>query len=211
MNRRHFENDDFADDKDIVRRREVAAAFERMVDTCSAMLADKLSLGDDIDENFEQFVLYKQLREPDTMYTKQSATLPLQVSLVEIHNVSARNGEHSRDYIVMGNLLLQREFPMTHIYQETVGARVADWFLKGDVDFKECKKFSRAFHVVSQDRERLRMLLSNKPLDELVKFPNLQLEIHGHSCVFRSSSDLVDEYHVAEFVDLAKTLQSVFL
>jgi hypothetical protein len=53
--------------------------------------------------------------------------------------------------------------------------------------------------------------LNNKPLDELVKFPNLQLEIHGHCCVFRSSSELIDEYHVAEFVDFAKTLKSIFL
>jgi hypothetical protein len=211
MNRKHFEKDDFANDKEIAKNRQIRARFEAMIDTCSATLAEKLALSEEVAGNLEQFVLYQQLREPETIYTKQSATLPLQVSLVEIHNLSARNGNHSRDYIVLGNLLLQREFPLTHIYEETIGARVADWFLKGDVDFKECKKFSRRFHVISQDREKLRLLLSHKPLDELTRFPHLQLEIHGRSCVFRVSAGLLDEDHIDEFIALVNTLKTIFL
>jgi hypothetical protein len=85
-----------------------------------------------------------------------------------------------------------------------------NWLIKGDVDFKDYPLFSKKFHVVTKDKDRLNYLLYNKPLDELTEFPDMELEINGNQCFFRCSKQPMDQEITKEFVALGKLLLRVF-
>lgn len=81
--------------------------------------------------------------------------------------------------------------------------------MKQDVDFKEQKKFSRKFHVVSQDKEKLQILFLNKPLDELAAFPEMEVEINGNNCLFKVSGNPMSVDGTRKFIELAKKLYKI--
>jgi len=82
---------------------------------------------------------------------------------------------------MLGLLSLNKEYPFTCIFRETLKEKINDWFVKQDVDFEEFKKFSDQFHMVSGDPSEIRSFLWNKPLDELTAFPEMEAEINRRS------------------------------
>ena len=83
---------------------------------------------------------------------------------------------------------------------------MVDLFVKGDLDFKYQKKFSKKFHLVTKDKEKLVLLLENKPLDDLIQFPEMEVEICKKQCLFRLSENTMNMEEAKQFIGLTHCL-----
>src|SRR6185295_1679778 len=110
---------------------------------------------------------------------------------------------------MLGLLSLNKEYPFTCIFRETLKEKINGWFVKQDVDFEEYKKFSDQFHMVSGDPSEIRSFLWNKPLDELTAFPAMEAEINRRHCLFRNSPKPVSREEAQSFTLLAKKLMKI--
>lgn len=206
--------DDFANDKEIQRQRKIQQEYNKMIETSLQIISDQLHLTPASHKNMKPFLMFKTLGTPILTRSFKPANddYPLQVSLVEYHlsYTTPRAHNAGTDLYLFGLLALRKSYPLTYIFEETIRERIVNWFIKGDVDFKEQKKFSRRFHVVTKDKEKLSLLLLNKLLDDLAAFPKMEIEINGNNCLFRVSKLPVSESEAEKFVRLAKVIRNTF-
>lgn len=206
------ETDDFANDKEIQRLRKARQEYAEMYDECIRVISTELFLEPASHRNMKGFVMFKTLNTPILSASFNStAGNNLQVSVVEYHSSyrTAKDSNSGTDIYFFGMISLQRNYPPTYIFRETAREKITDLFLKQDVDFSGQKKFSRKFHVITHDKEKLMPLLSDKPLDELAIFPELEIEINGQNCLFRVSRKPVSPEEAKQFVLLAKTIMQI--
>jgi hypothetical protein len=140
------------------------------------------------------------------------ANVPLLVSLVQYAS-SYSTGKYSnsgKDHYLFGYLVMKQSFPKTYVCKETIREKITDLFLRLEVDFENNKKFSKKFHVLTDDKSKLTNLLQFKKLDDLAPYPDMELEIHGNTCLFRSSRKSISIEETNAFCDLTKTLIKVF-
>jgi len=206
----NFEQDDFADDKEVQQFRKRDREYWEYVKECVEMVVSGLSVSlVEKETDINTSVLFNSLRTHELVELYESEQDGLQIILAEYNNSNVKNSSGT-DHYLLGYLPLQKDYPLTCIYRETIREKIVDLFVKGDVDFKEHKAFSKRFHVVTKDREKLTRLLYNKPLDELVAFPELLLELDGNKCVFRVSPHAINDSDAAKFADLVKTIRRIF-
>lgn len=209
-----FEGDDFANDKEIQRLRKIDADYRKLLDDCMRIVSQKLNLEEGVAEDISPFALIQSLREAD-VYSSfcSNGALPLQACLLQ-HKwvVHGKYGNRTGiDTNIVGLLTLKKEYPVTYIYKETLADKISDWFAKTDVDLKDCKRFSSCFHMVTQDKEKLKLLLLNKPMDDLARYPDAAIEIKGYKCLFKVSNDDISEEQAEKFTGLAQTLCRILL
>jgi hypothetical protein len=181
---------------------------EEFVKECIAVISKRIPLEKADYEAMDSFLMYKshgrREGEPFVYDNYFSADYNLQVSVVSYAPHKTQTFEH-----LFGLFTLQKEFPLTYIFRETMKERIADFFVKADVDFKEQKKFSKAFHVVTKDREKLKLLFMGRQLDELAEFPEMEVEIKGKQCLFRASMGSIDEEEAEKFIKLVMLLRTI--
>lgn len=208
-----FSGDDFANDKEIQRIRAQEQAYNKMVNDSLTIIQDKLGVVEASHKNLKGFEMFKNLqaivvrslRAPDSNNS-------LHVSLAQ-YTSSIPSGKHSNistDQYLFGHFEMRRTYPPTYIYKETLSEKIAGIFLNNELDFKHSKKFSRKFHVLTHDKRRLSELLQFKDLDELARYPEMELEIQGDAVLFRSSRKAVSPEEAERFCRLAKVLVRVF-
>jgi hypothetical protein len=208
-----FSGDDFANDKEIQKSRREAEAYNRLINESLAIVKDELGLRKSSHTNFKKFLMFKSLQPIliDSFRAEQSP-LPLVVSVAEYRSAfpTAKLHNSGSDLYLFGLIEYQKEFPKSYICRETIREKMVDLLTRQETDFKEHKKFSRSFHVMSQDGKRLTDLFQLKNMDELTAFPDMELEIHEHSCVFRNSRCSISIEEASDFAELAKSLVDVF-
>ena len=111
---------------------------------------------------------------------------------------------------MFGYFTMTHSFPKTYVCKETIREWITDLFVNNEVDFEHCKKFSRKFYVLTEDKKQLSDLLQFKDLDELADYPDMELEFQGNACLFRSSRKCILPDEAEVFTELAKTLIGIF-
>jgi hypothetical protein len=207
------ETDDFANDKEIQRLRKIQREQDELIEECVGIVSKELLLEEKECTDIASFTLFKSLG-PSGIHNEFRSTLDhldMEVYLVwyqwRLHSGKINNS--GTDECFLGLLSLKKEYPLTCIFRESMRTIITDWFIKQDVDFEEQKKFSRQFHVISQDKDKLKSLLWNKPLDELADFPEMEVEISGKQCLFKVSGNPVNEQESIRFIHLAKKLAAI--
>ena len=159
------------------------------------------------------FMIFKSLRSPkiSTALKSVNGNIELQVVLVQYTWwVAGGKLQSGNAESFLGLLKFRKDYPATCIFKETLREKISDWFVKQDVDFEDQKRFSGQFHVVSKDKEKLQMLLLDKPLDELAQFPDIEVELKGNYCLFKFSNRWLSRGEAHGFVELSKTLHKIF-
>src|SRR5688500_12049172 len=208
-----FSGDDFLNDKEIQKSRKEAEAYNRLINESLAVVKDELGLIKSSHTNFKKFLMFKNL-QPILIdsFRAQQAPLPLIMSVAEYRSAYPipKNHNSGSDLYLFGSIGYNKQFPKSYICRETIREKMVDLFSRQEIDFKEHKKFSRCFHVISKDGKRLTDLFQFKNMDELTAFPNMELEIHEHSCLFRNSRRSISIEEASDFAELAKTLVDIF-
>lgn len=204
-----FSGDDFIDDKEVQKLRKEREAYNKMVDQCLTILKQELTLTQSGHKNFKTFHMFKNL-EPTTIDTYTSSAFPCRVMVsIAQYGSSYPTGRVANagiDNYLFGYIELRKEFPSTYVCKETMQQKIINLFVRNDVDFSDHKKFSNKFNVVTKDEKRLESLLRFKNMDHLSAFPELEIEIHGHDCLFRNSRRSISPREATEFSELAKML-----
>ena len=208
-----FSGDDFVNDKEIQKARREAEAYNRLINESLAVVRDELELRESSHTNFKKFLMFKNL-QPILIdsFRAQRAPLPLIVSVAQYRSgyPIPKNHNSGSDLYLFGSIGYNKQFPKSYICRETIREKMVDLFSRQEIDFKEHKRFSRCFHVISQDGKRLTDLFQYKHMDELAAFPNMELEIHENSCLFRNSRCSISMEEASDFAELAKTLVGIF-
>lgn len=210
-----IEDDPFADDEDVLAYRKEQAEYDEMLNECSVIFCKEFNLAETEEgPEISSFEIPKSLEKINTIYffgsSDRDNTLTILLAEFQWFHNSPKFRSEDSDHCLFGYINLNKEFPQTFIYKETVKERIVNWFVKGDIDFKEHKKFSRNFHVVTKDKEKLTFLIGNKPLDILLPFPDMQIEISGTKCMFRVSQNTISIEETNQFVLLTKAMLKIF-
>jgi hypothetical protein len=208
-----FSGDDFANDKQIQQSRKAAALAQKLYDNSIAIIRKELNLAEGSHKNFKTFSMFKGLEATllDS-FCNEHGSRKMIVSVAEYHSSYPipRNSNEGTDLYLFGYLELSKSFPATYIHKETVRERISDLFLKLDTDFRDQKKFSRKFRVLTKDKDGLMERLRFIELDQLAKFPNMEAEIKDHAILFRHSREAMSPDEATRFVELAKVLINLF-
>ncbi len=208
-----FSGDDFADDKEIQRARAERKAYEKLVQECLELIGEELNASKSGHINLKGFNIFKPLDAT----LKQSLKSVINekviwVTLVEYESAfpTARDSNWGIDQYLIGHISFNTKFPRTYIQKETLKEKIEDLFLKQDTDFRHCKKFSKKFHVVTEDKNKLAHLFQSKNLDALTDFPDLELEFFNNAALFRSSRKPISMEEAQIFCNLTKVLLCTF-
>jgi hypothetical protein len=208
-----FSQDDFANDKFILKQRAAAAAYDKMVKESLSILKDSLGVQDASHKNLKSFSMFRDL-QPTIVESLRSvdAEIPMHVVLIEYatnHSIGRLHNSGS-DHYLFGHFPLNKTYPKTFICKETVREKIVDLFVKVDLDFKHSKKFSRKFQVLTEDKVLLSNLLQFKQLDDLAAFPDMEVEIQQNACLFRTSRRAISIQEATSLVELTKCLVKIF-
>ncbi|MGC4104037.1 hypothetical protein [Ferruginibacter sp.] len=208
-----FSGDDFANDKDIQKERAAIKAYNKMIDDALALIKKELNVQDASHINLKGFEMFKSLTATiiDSLRSVNESKA-LQVSLARYNSSYpiARSSNGGTDLYLFGHITLKNNYPHTYIHKETIKEKIADIFLKLEVDFPDSKKFSRRFYVLTEDKKKLQDILQFKDLDQLTAFPDMEMEFSSNTLLFRSSRKPVSLEEAAVFCELAKTLLTLF-
>jgi hypothetical protein len=207
-----MEADDFANDKEIQRLRRIQKEHDEMISECVGLVSGEFLLEPCSARELESFLMFKGLDSAGIVDSfRSTGNFTLDIYLVQYRWTLHAGKIHNSgvEECFLGLLTLNKEYPATYIFKETLKEKITDWFVKQDVDFKTQKKFSRKFQVITQDKEKLKILLLSKSLDELAAFPQMEVEINGNDCLFRVSGNPITQDETRKFIELAKKLSKI--
>jgi hypothetical protein len=208
-----FSGDDFASDKEVLKHREQVAAYKKRIDDAVAIVKDELGLEACSHKNLKTFSMFSVLR-PFLLSTFRARNSPLRLEMAVVEYTSSypvhKAVNSGSDQYFFGYIEFSKTFPKSYILKESLHLKLTDLILQQDADFPEHKKFSSRFHVITQDSKLLQDRFLFKDLDQLAAFPDMEVEIHEHSCLFRNSRKCISNKEAEEFSGLAKSLVEIF-
>jgi len=208
-----FSGDDFANDKNIQKARAAIQAREKMIADSLDVVREKLNVINGAHKNFKGFYMFKSLAATlKKSFRARNENTDLQISLAEyaFTILTGKLANSGTDQYLFGYFTMKNKYPKTYIHKETIKEKIAELFLKQEVDFEHSKKFSRKFYVITEDKRRLQELLLLKNLDSLTAFPDLELELNDNACLFRNSRKPISLEGATIFCELAIALLTVF-
>lgn len=209
-----FSGDDLGHHKEVQQSRAERMAYDQMVADSINIVTTRLSLTKASHKNLKTFLMFNILQPfISQSYKSLNPNTPLHVSLAEYESSFpiARNNNSGSDEYLFGYFTLDQTYPKTYVCKETLREKITDLLLKSDVDFDHSRTFSGKFHVVTEDKERLLQLLQSKNLNNLVPFPEMELELNGNTCLFRSSKKPISPEEASEFAELAIVLMKTLI
>jgi hypothetical protein len=202
----------FNHDRELTLNRQAREAYLKMLDECDVILKNSLDISrNEQHPDLSNFFMFNSLQDANVTESLKANILP--VKILTVHYFSqyktpkSRNAGH--DFYFMALMQLNKKVPHTMIYPETLSEKIADIFVRNELDFKDHKKFSRKFYTLSKDKEKLFDLLNSKPLNELVKYNNLEIEINDDRCLFRHSRKPVSKKEAMAICDLVKDVHRI--
>lgn len=208
-----FSNDDFKNDKQILKSREEVKAHKKMIEDSLSIISEAFCMKKSSHKNLKNFYRFKGL-EATLNYTMSStienrrlhvslATYFSSVPMPRVHNSGT-------DQYFFGFFECQHRYPRTYIHKESIKEKLVDLVLKKDVDFQNSKRFSRNFQLLTEDKKSLHDILQLQNLDELADFPDLEVELFDQALVFRSSRRPVSVDEASIFRNLTQVLLKTF-
>ncbi len=208
-----FSGDDFADDKQIQKKRILEAEFKKMTEDSIKVITDAFCAQISSHKNLKHFLLHKTIAIPTLIESYQGKWGNKAIHFCVFQYTSSvyagklyNAGENN--YFV-GLIDLDKTYPHTIVQPETIALKIEDLFTKTDVDFAHAKRFSWKFHAITEDKTALEMLFFNKDLDRIAQFPLTEFELNNRQCYFRENRKPVSLREAENFVELAKILLEV--
>jgi hypothetical protein len=201
-------------DNEMRRIKEEEKAFFQMRKESIDFVTTELNLQSEPVPDLKEFFLVNTLREPlvKESFCSLNPLLPIQMCIIQyLSEVQIGKVRKSgRESYFFALLTLKKEYPHTLIYPETVSEKIAEIFIKSELDFKDQKKFSRKFYTLTKDKEKLFDLLYNKPLNDLIIYKNMEVEINKNLCLLRHSRKPISKTEAISFCELAKKINRIF-
>ena len=205
----NHEDEVFAGDKDWLAHKKSQSETEEYIHTCISQLCRLLSLEQtNTIPDISQFDIYANLEDLYDLKYFSSATSLLPFTVIACYHDDVDTLYYD-DASLLGVVELRNRYPATSLQREKVGDKLADLIIKADIDFKEQKKFSQTFHLVSADKAFIRQHWERKPLDLLADYPALQLIIKDSYCIYKLYDDGLDENRVSDFATLTNNLLKI--
>ncbi len=88
---------------------------------------------------------------------------------------------------------IQQDIGRALIKPEGLGDKIADLFLKVDIDLKEYPRFSRNYFAVAENPEMFRTHFPKGLLKVLEKIGNMTIEVNGHWGLLRTEKNLTED------------------
>ena len=205
----NHEDEIFAGDKDWQEEQKIQAETEEHIHNCVNALCRILILEEtNIKPDISGFETYVSLNEKYDLKYFSSTTSSLSCTVIVCYHDTA-DSMYYDDASLLGVIDLRSRYPATCLRREMVADKIAGLITKADIDFKEHKKFSGTFHLVSSDKDAVRSLLANKPLDLLADFPTLELFLQDVQGIYKLYDREFDEKKVADFAAVTSLLLKI--
>lgn len=177
---------------------ERTAAYEKELQDSIKYIASQLDLAPVIHESNDSALLptgfsllnaisnFDRIERYNKCFAGNNPLSPFKMFVVSVE-YSSRSGKHNysrEDIHFAGLLTLKNNYPYTIIRPETFADKLADMFMHAELDITEQIKFSDAFYMLTNDKEKLTHLLAGRNLDELAANKEWMIEIKEISAFF---------------------------
>jgi hypothetical protein len=113
--------------------------------------------------------------------------------------------ENSLEFEMMGIVDLKKDYGNVFISPESLIDKVSEFFDPVEIDFKEDKKFSSLYYVLSEDEKKARAQMSGGLLKSIRSFKDLHIEIRGRKMLIRQQSGITIK-HTNTICDFAMSV-----
>jgi hypothetical protein len=209
-----FSDPEFDNEKEVKKWRKEREDFVKYINECTTVIRNSFNASKSSHKNLKRFELHKLITTPFIVESFAGSFRKKDVffSIIQYKTSAriARGDISGTDEYFVGVITLERSYPHTIILPETLGLKINNLFIRGDVDFRHAKWFSFKFHVITKDEDRLRRSFENIDLNRLNKFSNAEIEINENQCYFRANRKPVSLKEAEIFIELAKTICEIF-
>lgn len=88
---------------------------------------------------------------------------------------------------------IPQDIGRAYIRRETLADKLADMFIKVDIDFNEYPNFSKNYYVIGEDPDRVKKYLPKELIEVLDKIEDMSIEINGNLALIRTEKNLTEE------------------
>lgn len=113
--------------------------------------------------------------------------------------------ENSLEIEMLGIIDLKKDYGTVFISPESLIDKVSEFFDPVEIDFKEDKKFSSLYYVLSEDEKKARAVMSADLLKAIRSFKNLNIEIRGNKMLVRVQQEITID-HANTICDFAMSV-----
>lgn len=213
MNRKDEQND-WENDKEIMKLRKEKAAHEQKITDSIAVVKEALNAKETIEKEPSSFFLYSSIPGAfvNASYLGEWNGKKVYFGSFEYHTsiTAGRARSEGRDAYFFGVISLKEAYPHIVIKPELLALKIEDLFTKMDVDFKHARLFSFLYYVITKDKNALEFKFRSKELNRIARFLNAEIEFIGYECFFRVNRKAINLKEAERFVKLAKVLAEVF-
>lgn len=153
-------------------------------------------------EGFDELKKYKSLFVHRATEIKGSSGAFV-IMLVEKHLTIVETPHPGRSYVPQKKDIeevepilifsIQQDIGRALIKPEGLGDKIADLFLKVDIDLKEYPRFSRNYFAIAENPEMFRTHFPKGLLKVLEKVTNMTIEVNGHWGLLRTEKNLTED------------------
>jgi len=134
------------------------------------------------------------------------------IACIEINSTlkMGRRNETQTHKFLYGLVNTRRDFGISLLTKETLTNKIADLFLKIDIDFETNKTFSAKYRCLTNDAGKFRNAMSDELMDYLARINHIELEFKNNVCLFRTKRSIIDQKNNLELfsigIELSKML-----
>lgn len=134
-----------------------------------------------------------------------------QIYCVEIESTLkvGRSSSTQTHKFLYGLVNCRKDFGVSLLTKETLIDKVADLFLKIDVDFDNNRSFSSEYRCLSNDSNKFTNAMSDRLMDYLTTVNHVELEFKNSTCLFRTKKSIIDQKHNFELFSIGIELSKI--
>lgn len=155
---------------------------------------------------------YQQNAHITNSWSIQKNSNNFQLACIEIDSTlkMGRRNETQTHKFLYGLVNTRRDFGISLLTKETLTDKIADLFLKIDIDFETNKSFSKKYRCLSNDTDKFRNAMSDELMNYLSAINHLELEFKKNVCLFRTEKSVIEQKNNLELfsigIELSKML-----
>lgn len=160
-----------------------------------------------------KFYLFNSQQRPgitNSWIVKQN-NYHFQICCVEIDSTLkvGRSSTTQTHKFLYGLVNSRKDFGVSLLTKETVIDKVADLFLKIDIDFETNTNFSSHYRCLSNDSNKFANAMSDHLMNYLATVNHVELESLNNVCLFRTEKSIIDQKNNFELFSIGIELSKI--
>lgn len=137
-------------------------------------------------KGYNQIFLYEGFQLSSNGYNSSLLLLSVNSIIEKVSNRNQIKRKQVTEWEFFGLVNLTKDYGSVYIRPETIADKITELIFPVEIDFSDNPEFSKKYYVLASNEEHLRKQVSQKFLDCIQQFDDLEIEIHGSTLMART-------------------------